>query len=384
MTAVHQLVPSVNPGDATTGHTLQVQRALHEAGYESEIYALAVHPELGGRVRLVGELHGPSRRDGHLLYQFSACSSLADWLYSRREHVAVNYHNVTPPAYFHDWEHGIALAMRAAQVQLAQVARRDPYGICDSEFNARDLRFLGVSRTTVVPVLVDLTEFDADPDPVTAARLAARRDHTPAGATGASWLFVGAIAPHKAQHELVQALAVTRQVYDAGARLSLVGRAVSPRYASALRGFVHELGLDDAVDIPGGVSHEQLVAYYRDADVYVSLSHHEGFCVPVLEAMHHGVPVVARPAGAVPSTVGDAAVLLHGDTPHAVAATVARVVSDDVLRRRLRGAGGVRVRHFALERTRPAMAEAVRHFVEGAQPGSVSESGRLDARGADQ
>lgn len=363
MTAVHQLVPSVNPGDATTGHTLQVQHALRQAGYESEIYALAVHPALERTVRLVDELGGPSRRDGHLLYQFSACSTLADWLYSRREQLAVNYHNVTPPAFFHDWEHGIALAMRAAQIQLAQMARRDPFGICDSDFNAGDLRYLNVSRTTVVPVLVDLTEFDADPDPVTVARLAARRERTPADAAGASWLFVGAVAPHKAQHELVQALAVTRAVYDPGARLALVGRPVSPRYAEALRRFVHDLGLDDAVDIPGGVSHEQLVAYYRDADVYVSLSHHEGFCVPVLEAMHHGVPVVARPAGAVPSTVGDAALLLDGSTPHDVAAAVARVVADGDLRRHLVRAGADRVGHFALERTRPAMVAAVQAFV---------------------
>jgi glycosyltransferase involved in cell wall biosynthesis len=224
----------------------------------------------------------------------------------------------------------------------------------------------------VVPVLVDLTEFDAEPDPATAAALAARRDRasrasTPgaASATGAAWLFVGALAPHKAQHELVQALAVTRAVYDPAARLSIVGRPISPRYAGALRRYVHELGLDDAVDMPGGVDHEQLVAYYRDADVFVSLSRHEGFCVPLLEAMHHGLPVVARPAGAVSSTVGDAGVLLGGDTPHDVAATVARVTEDAALRARLAAGGTRRLEHFALERTRPAMAAAVARFVDG-------------------
>jgi glycosyltransferase involved in cell wall biosynthesis len=360
------MVPSVVPGDATTCHTLQTQRVLREAGYESEIFALAVHPALEHRVRLVHELTGMSLPGGHLLYQYSACSELADRLYARREPVAINYHNVTPPHFFHDWDRGTALAMRAARIQLEQLARRVAAGICDSAFNAEDLHALGVGQTTVVPVLVDLSEFDAEPDPTTVATLARRREAGRNGAgDGGAWLFVGALAPHKAQHELVQALAVTRAVYDPSARLSIVGRPVTPPYAEALGRYVHELGLDDAVDLAGGVSHEQLVAYYQDADVYVSLSRHEGFGVPLLEAMYHRLPIVARPAGAVASTVGEGALLLGRDSPHDVAAAVARVVTDARLRDSLLDGATRRVAHFAPERTRRAMGEAVRRFVEG-------------------
>lgn len=363
MTSVHQLVPSVIPGDATTGHTLQVQRALRDDGFDSEIYALAVHPTLEARVHLADRLLGPSRPEGHLLYQFSAVSELADGLYARRERVALNFHNVTPPRFFRHWEPSMAMEMTAGLVQLAQLARLDPYGICVSDFNAEDLRRHGVRRTTVVPVLVDLTEFDAEPDTGTAETLSARRSGR-GSKGGASWLFVGALVPHKAQHELLQALAVTRAVYDPGARLSLVGRAVSPHYAAALHRYAASLGLADAVDIAGGVTHEQLVAYYRDADVYVSLSRHEGFCVPVVEAMYHEVPVVARAAGAVPSTLGGAGVVLQESGPHDVAAAVARVVADGRLQTALGQAGRHRAREFALERTRPAMAGAVRAWVE--------------------
>lgn len=358
MTAtVHQLVPSMVPFDATAGHTLQVQQALRQAGYRSEIYALAVHPALEDRVRLAHELRGPSRPAGHLIYQYSACSPLADLLFERRERVALNFHNVTPAAFFHPWDRGIWLALQAAEVQLDQLARRRPTGICDSAFNAADLRRHGIEKTTVVPVLVDVDAFDAEPDPTLSARLGDRRADG-----GPTWLFVGTVAPHKAQHELVQALAWYRRTYDERARLVLVGRTVSAAYDAAVGRYVAAMGLADAVDMVGEATHAELVAHYRHADVFVTMSRHEGFCVPVLEAMAHGLPVVARPAGALADTVGAGGLLVPGGPP-AVAAAVARVLADTGLRRAVTEAGRRRLDDFALPRTRAALVAAVRAWV---------------------
>lgn len=362
MTAVHQLVPSMVPHDATAGHTLQVRRALREAGFESEIYALAVHPALERHVRLAHELPGASRADGHLIYQLSACSPLADQLLGRREQVALNFHNLTPAHFFHRWDRGISLALHAAQVQLRQLARRRPAGICDSAFNATDLQACGVARTTVVPVLVDMAELDVEPDPDTAAVL----DRRSGG--GATWLFVGTVAPHKAQHELVQALACYRRAYDPGARLVLVGRSICPSYDRALRRYVADLGLADAVHVVGEATQAELAAHYRHADVFVTMSRHEGFCVPVIEAMVHDLPVVARPAGALAETVAGAGVLVPDGGAPAVAAAVARVLDDAALRAAVTTAGRSRAEDFSLGRTRAAMVAAVRGWVEGALP----------------
>jgi len=355
---VHQLVPSVVPGDATTAHTLQLQLLLRDLGYDSEVFALAIHPRLEHRARLIEELRGPSRRDRFLVYQCAAVSELGDWLLGRREAVAVDYHNITPPAFFRRFDPGIALSLHAGQVQVAQLAARAALGICDSTFNATDLRARGFRTTAVAPILLDVTAFDAEPDPATVAAL--ERARTPGSS---QWVFVGGIAPHKAQHRLVQALALYRAVYDPAARLALVGRAVSPGYDAALRALVGALGLDAAVDLPGSVTHEQLVAYYRAADVFVSLSAHEGFCVPLLEAMHHTVPVVALGAGAVPETLGTGGLLLDDPSPPSVAATVHRVLADAGTRAALVAGGQARLAHFALARTRAVMAGVVRGWV---------------------
>jgi len=375
---VDQFVPSITPGDATTGHTFQVQRLLRDMGYESEIYVLAKHADLEGRALVISQRPGAARGERYVLYQYSAVSGLADTLIAGREPAALAYHNITPPHFLWAWERGTALALCAAQVQVAQLAPWVRMGICVSTFNAADLRTRGFAVTPVAPVLVDVAEFDAEPDPATTAALARARD-----GGGAQWLFVGTLAPHKAQHRLVQALAAHRRVYDPAARLALVGRPVVPAYAAALRRLVHELGLDDAVDLPGRVTHEQLVAYYRGADVFVGLSEHEGFCVPLLEAMHHGVPVVAYGAGAVPETLGTGGLLLADPAPHAVAAAVDRVVGDGATRARLAAAGRARVAHFSLERTRATLASLVRRWVDsGGEPPPPAHRGDGAGRAA--
>ncbi len=361
---VHQLVPSAVPGDATTAHTLQVQRLLRDLGYASKIYATAIHRDLEDRVRLVRELPRGQRRH-FILYQLSSASPLADLLLDLRDPVAVNYHNITPASFFEGWDPTAVQALRSAAVQAAQVGRIASVGICDSAFNAADLRDKGWTSTTVAPILLDLADFEAEADKATADRLARRRDRG-----GADWLFVGALTPHKAQHRLVEALASYRATYDPAARLTLVGRPVCPPYATALARYVAALGLTGAVELTGGVSHEELVAHYEGADVLVSASEHEGFCVPLLEALHHDLPVVARAAGAVPDTLGPAGIALTDFSPPVVAAAVDRVLTDPDLRGRLARAGADRLVHFGLQRTRATMARALKAWVESGGEGT--------------
>jgi glycosyltransferase involved in cell wall biosynthesis len=361
VTSVHQLVPSAVPGDATTAHTLQVQDALRHAGFDSEVFALAVHPALEGRVRLAHELPGPTTARHALVYQFSSFSALADLAAARRERLAVNYHNLTPARFFGRHQRAAAEAVRAAELQLERLASHSRLAICDSAFNAEDARAHGFEHVTVVPVLVDLDAFDLEPDAATMERL--RRAREAAGGAPA-WLFVGVVAPHKAQHELVSALALYRRLYQPGAQLWLVGRCAYPAYADALRGYVGALGLAEAVLVAGEVTQAELAAYYRSATLYLSMSRHEGFGVPLLEAMHHGLPVVARPAGAVPETVGSAGLLLGGDDPGAAAVAARRVEEDAVLRRHLVEAGRQRLlTRFSPERARRALLQAVRELL---------------------
>jgi len=352
--AVHQFVPALIPRDATGSHTLLLRDALRAAGWRSEIFAEATHDELAGESRRLEDYPGQARPDDVCVYQLSTSSAIAEFLLGREEVLVLDYHNITGPEHYEGWDPATARRAALAREQLARLAPRAALGLADSAFNEADLHAAGCRRTVVVPVLVDHGRLSVPPDPSTAKALAACRREG-----GARWLFVGRLVPSKAQHQLVKALWAYRRLYDPGARLWLVGSAPAPAYLDAVRAFVDELGLSRSVTLAGEVPDPVLAAYYRAADVYVSLSVHEGFGIPLLEAMHSELPVVALGAGAVPGTVGGAGLVLARADPVTVAAAVHRVLEDPGLRRRLVAAGRRRAASRALERTAAAAVAAI-------------------------
>jgi L-malate glycosyltransferase len=359
VSGVHQFVPALIPRDATGSHTLLLRQALRAAGWRSEIYAEATHDELSGQA-VYYERYRPEPGDV-LVYQFSTSSAMGEHLLSRDEPLVLDYHNVTRPELTAAWDPEPTRRSAEALEQLGRLAPRAALGLADSAYNEADLTAAGCARTAVVPVLVDLERLVAPADPGVVSRLATVRR-----GGGADWLFVGRVVPSKGQHDLVKALWAYRRLYDPDARLHLVGPTPSPRYLSALRAFGADLGLQDAVRITGEVSDAALGAYYAVADVFVSASSHEGFGVPILEAMWTGVPVVALGAAAVPETVGDAGLVVDRPGAAVMAAAVHRVLSDAGLRARLAANGRRRASSHTLAESGRRTVAAIRPVVEEA------------------
>ncbi len=211
----------------------------------------------------------------------------------------------------------------------------------------------------MVPLLIDMHSKSDDPDPELVAALARRKERD----GGADLLYVGKISPHKAPHDLVKMLDVLRRVDDPAARLHLVGSPLGSAYEPALRAFIAELGLSEAVNLAGSVSGAELEAYFQAADVFVMASDHEGFCVPLAEAMGHGVPIVAYGVTAVPETVGGAGLVLPDKSAVPFAAAVGRVLGDQTLRRVLAAAGRERAAGFDLGASTRRFVSLVRQAV---------------------
>lgn len=356
---VDQVIPTLASRDAIGVHSIALSEALREAGISSEIfYGNCPTPEVADRGRPVVEL-GRATKDRWLLYQASIGSPVYDVLATRSEPKLVNYHNITPAALLADWEPTVGYEVGLGRTQLRRLAGASRLAVADSRFNEQELVAAGFENTAVVPLLIDMTATGADPDPALARKLAADRSRG-----GTELLFVGKVSPHKAPHDLVKMLSVYRRLYDPEARLRLVGSPLGDSYAPALAGFVAELGLTDAVTVTGSVDAGELEAYYRAADVFVCASDHEGFCVPLVEAMGHGVPVVAYGATAVPETVGTAGLVLPDKQPLRFAAAVARVMNDAALRTHLVEAARSRAEQFSLERSRRRFVELVTTAIE--------------------
>ena len=352
--AVHQFVPTLNPHDATGTHTLLLRDILRRAGWRSEIFAEAIHNDLATEAYKHWMYPDHAAAGDVVIYQFSTSSAVAGFLAERTEPLIVDFHNFTGPEHFAGWEPHTEQRAARAHDELVRLAPRAALGVADSHFNERCLRQAGYGRTAVVPVLVDYQRVATPPDARLAAELAAAKQNG-----GADILFVGRVVPSKGQHELVKALWAYRRLYDPAARLHLVGGTSSFAYLKALRGFANDLGLAGAVRIAGDVSDAALAAYFAAADVYLSLSAHEGFGVPLVEAMAAGVPVVARRAGAVPETVGDAALLVAGSDPLYIAAVLDRLRRDKALAQRLIDDGRRRVPQLSLDAVAPLLVAAI-------------------------
>lgn len=371
VTAVHQVLPSLHVADASGAHALHARAALRAAGFESELFVEQVDAPLAAEARPFAALDDAVRPGRTaILYQLAVGSAVADRLIERPEPLLVNYHNLTPASFFWQWAPDWLDAVEWGRQQLQRLAPRTRHAVAVSEFNRLDLLAAGYRSTSVVPPFVDVDGFPETP---------AVDEARPRG-SGARWLFVGKLLPHKSAHHLVEALAAYRAAYDPDATLALVGGHPVPGYAEAVAGLAGELGLAHAVALAGSVSLGELAAAYARADVFVCLSRHEGFCFPLLEAMHHGLPVVALDAGAVAGTLGTAGVVVPDDAPGLVAAAVHRVMADELLRARLVGAGRRRLARFGLARTAEAFVAQVRDALRQDEPGddrAHQDAGRM-------
>jgi glycosyltransferase involved in cell wall biosynthesis len=359
VTTLHQVLPGYARWDAIGNHALRLQELLHSIGVQSEVFAHHIdNPP--GPVRPARELPGRAGAGAALLYHLSTGSGLVDVLLDRPERLVVDYHNVTPHEVFGRWEPTVGPELALGRSQLDLLAPRADFAIADSGFNAGECRDAGYREATVAPILLDLDALVGDIDAGVLARLQDRK----AAAGGADWLFVGRVAPHKAHHDVIAAFAAYRRAYDSNARLTFIGGNGSNSYWEALHRTVAALGLARDVALLGAVPDGERNAHFAVADAFVCLSDHEGFCVPLLEAMAHRVPVVAFAAAAVPEIANGASILLPRKEPATVAAAVHRIVADSALADRLRDAGTARLADFALPRTQQRMLDALAPVLE--------------------
>ena len=345
MSGIHQFVPMLHRGDAVGRHALALRDEMRAQGIDSRIYVELVDPDTASECEPASAYEATSRPGDVLVYQLATASQLAPWLASRHETLVVNYHNVTPPEHFAPWDNPLARHQLRAQGELALLAPRAALGVAVSAFNEAELRAAGYATTVVVPPAAMLPGPGAR-DGVGDGAGSAPRPDPPAG--GGRWLAVGRLAPNKGLEHALMALAVTHLHHRPGATLDIVGGSVVPAYTAALERFALELGVGASVRFAGRVSDEILGGLMDRADVLLSTSAHEGFGVPLLEALARGLPVVANRAGALPEVLGEAGLLVDAGDPYEVADAVAGLLADGARRQGFEAAGRRRLAELDL------------------------------------
>src|SRR5499426_3432329 len=340
---VNQWVPAAHNGDAIGDSARRVRDLLRTMGHESELYALTIDDELRHDV---GAFTDPAARRGDVtIFHYALPSPMTAAFASLDSGRVLQYHNVTPAEYFAPFDPALFRLARLGRDELATLAGHTELALGDSEYNRQELESLGFGRTGVFPIAVDTTRV---------TRAAERPSLERILDDGlVNFLFVGRMAPNKKIEDIIKLAEVYKRYIDAYYRFIFVGRYdVVPRYYSMIRALMAEYRLlNDRFVFTGPIPDEELAVYYRHAAVYVSLSEHEGFCVPLVEAMAADVPVLAYAAAAVPDTLGGAGVQFAPKDLELAAELLGALAFDDDLRanviagqrRRLADFGGARI-----------------------------------------
>lgn len=365
--AFHQILVSGAPGDAITNQAFELRALLRRAG-ASEIFALHVHPAVSNEIhdlRAYVRAAEPDHSDVLIYHASIGEPDVFGFLLARRERLVLVYHNISPSSAFRPYDEAFADLLDHGRNELALLRDRAMCALADSEFNASELRDLGYADVRHAPLIVDpAVLLGVEPDADLMRELEAL--------DGPVILSVGQMLPHKRHDLTAQAFHVLGTYKDPRAHCFLVGSIRTSGYGPVLRQYVRELNIP-RLRLTGAVSLEQLAAYYRRANLFVTFSEHEGFCVPLLEAMAFNIPVVVRAQEAIVETAGDAALLLTsgdgvGDLgPELCAEAMSEVLSNAELSNNLTARGRDRLTHFNPDRSR---ATFLSHLLDVAGRGS--------------
>jgi glycosyltransferase involved in cell wall biosynthesis len=351
---IDQWVPALHRGDAIGDSARLMRDAFRAWGHEADVYALEVDEDLEGDGRAFSQWRAGGAGDVVILH-YALPSPLSAALEAYRGRRVLLHHNITPPEFFVGHDPELARICAIGRQEVRRLAPHVDLGLGDSEFNRRELEEAGFARTGVLPIYLDFRRYRERPHPVLRRMLDDGRTNL---------LFVGRVTPNKRQEDLIRLASYWRRFISPDVRLLLVGKLARRRsYYDALQSFFYEEGFTPAeVVFTGHVDHAELLACYAEADVFVSTSAHEGFGVPLVEAMLMDVPVLAHRTSAVPHTLGDAGVQFGDEGLDEVAEMAHRLVADAALREMVLAGQRRRLQAFApetVERSLKAYVESL-------------------------
>ncbi|MFH0794454.1 MAG: glycosyltransferase [bacterium] len=360
---VDQLLNGMYRDDAIASEARTLQNFLLDWGYESEIYSNYKHTcPNSKKIALPHDDYEPRDPSDVMIYHYSLYSEVTDFYKTLDPvHRVIRYHNITPHEFWEDYNEDLAKELKVGREELPALATvtERAYGV--SEYNRRELEVAGFRNTEELPLFMEWERFGKQGD---SHILKTYRD----GRT--NLLYVGRVVPNKCFEDLLRIFNYYNHYLDMDSRLILCGSwGSSPKYYEFLKGFIEMLQLDGVV-FAGPVNDRQLRSFYETASVYVSMSEHEGFCAPLVEAMHFEIPIVAYASSAIPHTLGGSGVLVKQKNFMLVAELIHEIVNSPSLRKTIVERQKERLKAFTSEALKRRWENSLRPYLESVAKGA--------------
>ena len=336
---VIQLVSVLNFGDAVGNEVIAFKNILSKAGIPTGIFTTGIHKKIPeGTAWLINRL--PELRDDDIIiYHFASKCALFDLIKTLPGKKILRYHNVTPPEFFAPYDKVAENVTSEGLKQVAELKKYTDYVLAVSEFNKSDLIRMGYTcKIDVLPILIKFDDYEQTPSAKVIEKYADGIKNI---------VFVGRVAPNKKFEDLIKSFAYYQKTYGEHARLILVGSySEEDKYYQELKRIEKELNVKNVI-FTGHIPFTDILAYYKVADVFLCLSEHEGFCVPLVEAMYFNVPIIAYASSAIPDTLGGSGLLLDSKEPELVANALNQLLTSETKREGLQKREKERLKNFA-------------------------------------
>jgi len=325
---IYQLLADASENDAITNLSLQIKDILSNSGQQSQIYSARtiINKKLNETISSTNKMKNLKKND-LLIYHFSIGSN-ATAIFKRSNAIKIiYYHNITPSKYFLTYSDGYASRLRRGRNELKNLSQITDFALADSNFNALELKQLGFKNIKVLPLSIDEHYLQTPPSKSIIKQF--QKDTE-------IFLFVGRIVPNKNIEALLQTFYYYYNSINNNSKLIIIGSTNNlPSYYSYLIRVIKALSLQDKVIFTGKIPLPELLAYYKRANAFLSLSEHEGFCLPLVESMYFNLPIFALGRAAVPETLGGTGVLINKLHYKSIAELIYLVLSNHTLKEQI-------------------------------------------------
>lgn len=348
---IHQVILGAAEGDAITQMAFSLRDELRQFA-DSEIYAMLQHGDvMKATTKSITDIPSSDEVDLLMYHSSIGWQDMTDFLLERSEKMAISYHNITPAHFYEKLQPDFAKDLRLGRAELEMIRHKIVLAVADSTFNSEDLQVHGYGDVHVVPAGFSPKRLcDEIYDPYLLGELG---NQFPNGYV----IAVGQVLPHKRIEEVLETMHILNSTFWGNIGLVICGVARQAHYMEAILRFQKRCAMVN-VRFTGAVSNRQLATYLRGSRAYLGMSDHEGLCIPPVEAMSLGVPVVIKGAGAVPETMGNGALVLPADSgPILAAEAVNAVLTEDTLRWKMINAGFERVEELDQRKSSAHIAE---------------------------
>ena len=355
---VIQMLVTLQRGDAIGNFTIMLRDIFIECGYDTQIYAYNVGKDIDSVIAKRMKSFNGVDEDDLVVYQMCEAHEINNIIRRLKCKKIAIYHNVTPAAFFNEYGKWLYEKQEQAIYDLSEMRTVFDKVIAVSEFNKNDLLKMGYSEDIieVIPIIVDFDDYKKSPDVKVLDLYMDDKDNI---------LFVGRVAPNKKQEDVIRIFAYYHKFINPESRLFLIGSPFIQDYDAALKEYISYLGIDDSVVMPGHSTFSEILAYYRCADLFLCMSEHEGFCVPLVEAMMFDVPIIAYDSSAIAYTLGNSGVLVQSKEPEKISLKISELLTDDLAVQNVIMKQRHRLHDFELPKLRGQYERVLKQLVEG-------------------